>query len=112
MKILYGLSILHLVNYFKKNFYAGSPGREETEKYIYIATAQLDNLLRLPGVKTILCNRHNNIDFDKVLENGEVTLVCTRRGDLGRTSHRAFGLFFMLSMQNAILRRAGNEKLS
>ena len=97
------------INYFKKNFYAGSPGREETEKYIYIATAQLDNLLRLPGVKTILCNRHNNIDFDKVLENGEVTLVCTRRGDLGRTSHRAFGLFFMLSMQNAILRRAGNE---
>ena len=97
------------INYFKKNFYAGSPGREETEKYIYIATAQLDNLLRLPGVKTILCNRHNNIDFDKVLENGGVTLVCTRRGDLGRTSHRAFGLFFMLSMQNAILRRAGNE---
>ena len=97
------------INYFKKNFYAGSSGREETEKYIYIATAQLDNLLRLPGVKTILCNRHNNIDFDKALANGEVTLVCTRRGDLGRTSHKAFGLFFILSMQNAVLRRPGNE---
>lgn len=97
------------ISYFKKNFYANSAGREQTAKYIYIATAQLDNLLRLPGVKSILCNRHNNIDFDKVLKNGEVTLVCTRRGDLGRTSHRAFGLFFILSMQNAILRRAGNE---
>lgn len=97
------------INYFKKNFYARSAGRQETEKYIYIATAQLDNLLRLPGVKTILCNRHNNIDFDKALANGEVTLVCTRRGDLGRTSHRAFGLFFILSMQNAVLRRPGNE---
>lgn len=97
------------IAYFKKNFYANSVGRADTEKYIYLAAAQLDNLLRLPGVKSILCNRHNNIDFDKALANGEVTLVCTRRGDLGRTSHQAFGLFFILSMQNAVLRRPGNE---
>ncbi len=95
--------------YFKKNFYKDSVGRPDTEKYIYLAAAQLDNLLRLPGVKAILCNRNNNIDFDKALANGEVTLVCTRRGDLGRTSHTAFGLFFILSMQNAVLRRPGNE---
>lgn len=97
------------IAYFKKNFYEGSVGRADTEKYIYLAATQLDNLLRLPGVKTILCNRHNNINFDTTLANGEVTLVCTRRGDLGRTSHRAFALFFILSMQNAILRRPGNE---
>ena len=101
----YGIQI----SYFKKNFYKDSVGRADTEKYIYLAATQLDNLLRLPGVRTILCNRHNNIDFDKALSNGEVTLVCTRRGDLGRTSHRAFGLFFILSMQNAVLRRPGNE---
>lgn len=95
--------------YFKKNFYQNSIGRPDTEKYIYLAATQLDNLLRLPGVKTILCNRHNNLNFDEALKNGEITLVCTRRGDLGRTSHRAFGLFFILSMQNAILRRPGNE---
>lgn len=97
------------LSYFKKNFYANSQGREQTEKYIYIAVAQLDNLLRLPGVKAVLCNRYNNINFDTALEKGEITLVCTRRGDLGRSSHRAFGLFFILSMQNAILRRPGNE---
>ena len=97
------------INYFKRNFYANSSGREQTEKYIYIAVAQLDNLLRLPGVKSVLCNRHNNIDFDKALANGEITLVCTRRGDLGRKTHKAFGLFFILSMQNAVLRRPGNE---
>lgn len=97
------------ISYFKKNFYKDSIGRADTEKYIYLAAAQLDNLLRLPGVKSILCNRHNNINFDDALRNGEVTLVCTRRGDLGRTSHRAFGLFFILSMQNAVLRRPGNE---
>ena len=97
------------IRYFKKNFYTNSSAKEETEKDIYIAIAQLDNLLRLPGVKTILCNRNNNIDFDEALKNGEVTLVCTRRGDLGRTTHKAFGLFFLLSMQNAVLRRPGNE---
>ena len=95
--------------YFKKNFYANSTGKSDTEKYISLAATQLDNLLRLPGVKYILCNRHNNIDFDKALEEGQVTLVCTRRGDLGLTSHKAFGLFFILSMQNSILRRPGNE---
>lgn len=101
----YGMQIV----YFRKNFYKDSVGRADTEKYIYLAATQLDNLLRLPGVKAILCNRHNNINFDEVLANGEVTLVCTRRGDLGRTSHRAFGLFFILSMQNAVLRRPGSE---
>ena len=97
------------IRYFKKNFYSNSSARTDTEKDIYIAVAQLDNLLRLPGVKSILCNRHNNINFDKALENGEVTLLCTRRGDLGRSTHKAFGLFFILSMQNAVLRRKGNE---
>ena len=98
------------ITYFKKNFYANSIGRNETEKYIHLATSQLDNLLRLPGVKAILCNRNYNIDFDKMLKNGEMTFLCTRRGDLGKTSHKAFGLFFLLSMQNAVLRRPGNEK--
>ena len=97
------------ITYFKRNFYENAPGKTLTEQYLYLAVSQLDNLLRLPGVKTILCNRHNNIDFDKALANGEVTFVCTRRGDLGRVSHKAFGLFFLLSMQNAVLRRPGNE---
>ncbi len=98
------------IAYFKKNFYKNSPGRSETEKFVYSAITQLDNLLRYPGVRTILCNRTNNIDFDKALKNGEVTLVCTRRGDLGVTAHKAFGLFFLLLMQYSVLTRPGNEK--
>lgn len=98
------------LSYFKKNFYKNGTGRENTEKYIDIAISQLDKLLRLPGVKSILCNRHNNINFDKMLANGDVTFVCTRRGDLGAASHKAFGLFFLISMQNAVLRRPGSEK--
>ncbi len=96
--------------YFKKNFYKTGINRQNTEIYIDAVITQLDKLLRLPGVKSILCNRHNNIDFDKMLANGDITFVCTRRGDLGASSHKAFGLFFLISMQNAVLRRPGSEK--
>ena len=95
--------------YFKKNFYSDAPGKNSIEKYIYSVISQLDNLLRIPGIKSILCNRHNNIDFDKMLSNAEVTFICTRRGNLGAAAHKAFGLFFLISMQNAVLRRPGIE---
>ncbi|MBR2744554.1 MAG: TraM recognition domain-containing protein [Clostridia bacterium] len=98
-----------LLTYFKKNFYVNSTYRSETEKYISSATTQLDNLLRHPGIKNILCNRTNNINFDNALANGEFTFLCTRRGDLGQSAHTAFGLFFLLSMQYAVLRRPGIE---
>ncbi len=95
--------------YFKKNFYQDGSAKADTEKYVYSATTQLDNLLRYSGVKNILCNRTNNINYDKALENGEITLVCTRRGDLGEATSKAFGLFFILLMQYSVLRRPGNE---
>lgn len=98
------------LSYFKKHFYQDGSARKETEKDIYATVAQLDNLLRLPGVKSVLCNRHNNLNFETALENGEVTFVCTRRGDIGPSGNKAFGLFFLVSMQNAVLRRPGNEK--
>lgn len=97
------------LGYFKKNFYANGINKNETEKHITPAASQLDILLRVPGVKNILCNRINNLNYDKVLENGEITLVCTRRGDLGASVHTAFGLFFLLLMQYSVLRRPGNE---
>lgn len=97
------------LGYFKKNFYANGINRNETEKNIQAAASQLDILLRVPGVRNILCNRTNNLNYDNVLANGEVTLVCTRRGDLGAAVHTAFGLFFLLLMQYSVLRRPGNE---
>ena len=98
------------LGYFKKNFYANGVNREETEKYISAAATQLDTLLRVQSVRNILCNRSNNLNYDDILANGEITLVCTRRGDLGATVHTAFGLFFLLLMQYSVLRRPGNEK--
>jgi len=98
------------LGYFKKNFFENGINRIETEKHIQPAASQLDILLRIPGVRNILCNRTNNLNYDNVLENGEITLVCTRRGDLGSSVHTAFGLFFLLLMQYSVLRRPGNEK--
>lgn len=98
-----------LISYFRKNFYKGGACREDTEKYVYTAATQLDTLLRIEGVRNILCNRANNVDFSQALENGELTFICTRRGDLGETIHTAFGLFAILIMQEAVLKRPGTE---
>jgi len=98
------------IGYFKKNFFADGSNKADTENYVEPAASQLDVLLRIPGVRNILCNRTNNLNYDKVLENGEVTLLCTRRGDLGASVHTAFGLFFLLLMQYSVLRRPGTEK--
>ena len=95
--------------YFRKNFYQNAPGKSNIEKYLYTVISQLDNLLRIPGIKGILCNRINNLNFDEMLSNANVTFICTRRGDLGAAGHKAFGLFFLIAMQNAVLRRPGIE---
>lgn len=95
--------------YFRKNFYHDSPGKSNIEKYTYSIVSQLDNLLRIPGIKSILCNRNENLNFDKMLSDADITFICTRRGDLGAAGHKAFGLFFLMAMQNAVLRRPGIE---
>ena len=97
------------ITFFEKNFYPKSRGLKEMEKYAFYIAGRLENLLRYPKVKNILCNRHDNIDFDKSLKDGEFIFVCTRRGEAGKFVSSAFGLFFLLSMQNAVLRRPGNE---
>lgn len=97
------------IHYFKRYFYPNAPRRAETEKDVQYAISVIDELLKYPGVRNILCNRTENINYDDALANGEITLVCTRRGDLGSSVHKSFGLFFILLMQNAVLRRPGNE---
>lgn len=96
--------------FMKRNFYSGASGRGDMEKSLASIISQLDSLLRHPGVKSILCNRTNNINFDNALKNGEVTVLCTRRGDLGARVHKAFGLFFLMLMQHSVLTRPGNDK--
>lgn len=111
-----------LIGYFEKNFYKppvnihgyeiattyGS-GRKETEKFVYGAITQLDNFLRNPGIKRVLCSRTNNVNLDAALEEGQIITVCTRQGDLGEIHQKAFGMFAILSFKDAVLRRPGFE---
>lgn len=98
------------LNYLKKNFYPNSENKDRMNSIISNPAAQIEKLLRHPGVKNILCNRFENKNYDSVLENGEIVFVCTRRGDLGQTTQKAFGLFFLLLMQQSVLSRPGTEK--
>ena len=98
------------ITYFERNFYPGSQGAQNMEKYAFYIASRLENLLRSSKVKNILCNRHDNINFDDALKNGEFIFICTRRGDSGKFASSAFGLFFLISMQNSVLRRPGTEK--
>ena len=79
------------------------------EKSLQYAGAILEKMIRYPGTKKIICNRNNNINYEQILANGEIVFMCTRRGDLGPAMHSAFGTFFIILMQNAVLRRPGNE---
>lgn len=111
-----------LIAYFERNFYKPSlningfelpgtrgSGRKDTERFLYGAITQLNNLLRHPGLKKALCSRTNNVDFDKALKEGEVITACSRKGELGIIQSRALGMFFILQFQDAVLRRPGNE---
>ena len=97
------------IAYFKKSFYSDGSWRSDTEASILPITSAIEGLLRHSGVKDILCNRENNLNYDDVLKNGDLVFVCTRRGDLGATIHKSFGLFFILLMQFSVLSRPGNE---
>lgn len=97
------------LSYFKKNFYKDAPGRANMEQAALYSSSIFEKLIRYPGVKKIICDRKNNINYDDALANGEITFVCTRRGDLGPNVHKTFGLFFIILMQNAVLSRPGNE---
>lgn len=111
-----------LIAYFERNFYKPSlningyeipgtrgSGRKDTERFLYGAITQLNNLLRHPGLKKALCGKDNILNLDKALENGNVITACSRKGELGIIQAKAFGMFFILQFQDAVLRRKGNE---
>lgn len=66
----------------------------------------INSFLQNPLIKNILCSQ-DSIDLDQALENGEITLV-NYALELG-TDATVFGLFFILSMINAVYRRPGGE---
>lgn len=70
----------------------------------------INDLLIDPRIKNILSADENNfIDWDKALANNEITVINTAL-EFGREGSTALGLFIMLSMQLAVLRRPDTNR--
>ena len=90
------------IGYFEQNFYKNAPGKQDMQKYVHFASSTLDMLLRASQARNIICNRHNNIDFADVLNNGKVVLLSTRPYEIGGAGHKGFGNFFLMLMMCAV----------
>lgn len=67
----------------------------------------INEFLLMPGSKEVYCAQ-SSIDFDRILARGEIT-VCNYDLASGDSNAVAFGLFFLLSFNNAVLSRPGTE---
>lgn len=69
---------------------------------------QVNNFLNHPLIRRVLC-ADESIDLDRALANGEITIV-NYALELGESVSTAFGLFYLLSLSKAVLRRPGTEQ--
>lgn len=98
------------IAYFEQHFYKNAKGRDDMQRYVHFATAQLEELLRAGCVRDIICRRRNNLNFVDALKNGEILLICTRPADIGGVPHQGFGRFFLTLLMCAVEGRPGNDK--
>lgn len=70
---------------------------------------QFSEFLMNPLFKEVLC-AEKSIDMDKMLSNGEITVV-NYALELGRSDATAFGLFFALNFNRAVIRRAVSTRI-
>lgn len=78
-------------------------GREKLERDSFGLKNMFNRILANPMIKDALC-RPDSVDLDSMLENGEVT-VFNFATCFGAECSRAFGLLFMLSYGNAVMKR-------
>ena len=90
------------LSYFKQYFYKDAEGRKDMKKYIHFATSTLDTVLRSSQIRSIVCNRYNNIDLNKVIDEGQVVLLSTRPYEIGGAAHKGFGSFFLMLMMCSV----------
>lgn len=82
-------------------------GKDKMNDQIRGLRTILNEFLTNPLIRDVLC-AEKTVDMDKMLANGEVT-VLNYALELGATDSVAFGLFFVLSFNDAVLRRPGTE---
>lgn len=82
-------------------------GRTKMEEQARGLRVIINEFLTDPRVRQVLC-AENTIDIDRALAKGEITVV-NYALELGMSIATAFGLFFCLSFNQAVLRRPGPE---
>jgi hypothetical protein len=68
----------------------------------------ISDLITNPYLARILIGQ-NKVDLDKIMSRGGILLCNTANGELGNVSD-AFGKLVLMSVQNAVFRRKGDEK--
>lgn len=99
--------IIDVVN--KQFLNNGSTNPNKFDEHCTGLRIQLNNFLMHPDIERLLCCE-DSIDLDLLLQDGQVTVANFELGDLGTVNSTCFGLFFVLSLVNAVLRRKGNER--
>ncbi len=86
------------------------PGQEKMLDQVRGLRNLIDLLLATPSFADLLCvDDEHTLDMDKMLSEGQVTVVDYAYQE-GVSDSTGFGLFFMLSFIDAVLRRPGNER--
>lgn len=70
---------------------------------------QFNEFLSNTLFSSVLCAQ-NSVDLDEILKNGEITVV-NYALEYGRSSAVAFGLFFAMNFNNAVLRRPEGTRI-
>lgn len=84
--------------------------RAKTQEAVAGIINQLDNFIGREEIRHILCSRTGGLNLDEVLENGECIAIATRQAELGDVIGRAFALFFIMSLQAAVLSRYSEDE--
>jgi len=84
-------------------------GRKVFEQHSRGLKTQLNEFLT-DTLITDLFTADEVIDFDKVLRDGDITVVNIELGQLGSVNSPALGLFISMLMNNAVLSRPGDER--
>lgn len=84
--------------------------RKKCQESVTGTINQLDNFIGREEIRYILCNENEGMNLNEVLENGECIAIATRQAELGDVIGRAFALFFIMSLQTAVLSRYSEDE--
>lgn len=103
-------------SYFLNDYYTGLDKSNRNGSKTYEQTsgvrAALNNLLDDPKIHDVLnppAGTGTDIDFDKILRTGDKVVLSTATGTSANVG-RMLGMFLILQLQDAIMRRPGTEE--